>query len=237
MNASRKRKYSTSAQILAVARPRTNYKRRRFTPGRDRSSGFYGRFSGKSTELKFFDTTITDAEVSNGGTIFPSWNLIPQGVTESQRVGRKCTIRRIGFRYTTGLPAITNAQNSVEGETVRVIVFLDRQANGTAATVTDILETAQYNSFNNLANSSRFRIMYDKRHDMNYFNTQTSGGQDIDGTNISGSFFANVNLPIEFSSTTGVIGEIRSNNIGLLLISDSQQGYLEGRVRVRFSDS
>lgn len=120
---------------------------------------------------------------------------------------------------------------------MRVIVFLDRQANGTAATVTDILETAQYNSFNNLANSSRFRIMYDKRHDMNYFNTQTSGGQDIDGTNISGSFFANVNLPIEFSSTTGVIGEIRSNNIGLLLISDSQQGYLEGRVRVRFSDS
>jgi hypothetical protein len=237
MNASRKRKYSSSAQILAVARPRTNFKRRRFTPGRDRSSGFYGRFSGRQGELKFFDTEIYDATVANGGTIFPSWNLIPQGVTESQRVGRKCTIRRIGFRYTTGLPAVNNVSSARGGETVRVIVFLDRQANGTAATVTDILETQQYNSFNNLANSSRFRILYDKRHDMSYMNTTNASNDDVDGTSISGSFFANVNLPIEFSSTTGVIGEIRSNNIGLLLISQSEQGYLEGRVRVRFSDA
>ena len=118
-----------------------------------------------------------------------------------------------------------------------MIVFIDRQANGTAATVTDILETQQYNSFNNLANSSRFRILYDKRHDMSYMNTTNASNDDVDGTSISGSFFANVNLPIEFSSTTGVIGEIRSNNIGLLLISQSEQGYLEGRVRVRFSDA
>jgi len=67
-----------------------------FQPGVDRTGGYYGRFAGRGAELKFFDTATsfsidTSPEVPATGQLV----LIPQGVTESTRVGRKCVIRSI----------------------------------------------------------------------------------------------------------------------------------------------
>jgi len=71
-----------------------------FQPGVDRTGGYYGRFAGRGAELKFFDTATsfsidTSPEVPATGQLV----LIPQGVTESTRVGRKCVIRSIQGRW------------------------------------------------------------------------------------------------------------------------------------------
>lgn len=51
----------------------------------------------------------------------------------------------------------------------------------------------------------------------------------------NGSFYKKCNVPLEFSSTTGAITEIRSNNIGVLLISAEGTAKFDSSIRIRFT--
>lgn len=213
------------------------FKKRRFIRGRDRVGGYYGRFSKRDGELKFHDVDLDDAVVSGGGTVTATINIIPQGTTEVERIGRKCNIRKIAWRYSLSLPAAAGA-TLVSGDILRMILFIDKQANGATAAVTDVLESAHYQSFNNLSNSGRFRILMDKTYDLN--NTAGAGDGAVNDSplwEISDSFYKDCNIPIEFSSTTGAITEIRSNNLGVLLISRGGSPKLDSKFRLRFSDN
>ncbi len=91
-----------------------------------RRSGYYGRAAGPTGELKFHDIAVTDAVIAANGTIQNSGsvNLIAQDTTESGRLGRKCVIKNIGWRYRIKLPLATAASNS--SDTVRVILYQDK---------------------------------------------------------------------------------------------------------------
>ncbi len=190
-------------------------------------------------ELKFHDLDIDDATVATGGNIAEdSCNVIAQGTTESTRLGRKLTIKNIGWRFRVSLPATSTPGDT--SDEIRVILYLDKQANGATATVTGILESSDYQSFNNLANKSRFRILMDRTYSV------VSKSGSFDGTNdqfgedtIDDKFFKRCNIPIEYdnSFSTGVITTIRSNNIGVLLLSFSGLGAFSSKMRLRFSDS
>ena len=132
--------------------------------------------------------------------------------------------------------AVATPQSS---DTVRMIMYLDKQANGAAAAVTDILESADWQSFNNLSNSGRFITLMDKSVILNYQNLASDGGGVVSSTNTAreGAFYKMCNIPLEFSATTGAMGEIRSNNIGVLLISANGQAKFESKIRLRFSDN
>ncbi len=191
-------------------------------------------------ELKFHDVDVDDAAIStagtiqNGGTI----NIIPQNTTESGRIGRKCTIRAIGWRYNIRLPA--QASMSETSDTVRVLMYLDKQANGATASVAGILETDNYQAFNNLANKGRFLTLYDKVHNIRALSA--IAGPVTGQSELVGSFFKKCNIAIEYdnTATTGVLSTIRSNNLGILLISrdgDNTGLAFDSKVRLRFSDS
>lgn len=199
--------------------------------GFTRQSGFYGRF-GKGGELKFFDTTLGSTAFATAGVVFsPSLNLIPQGVTESTRVGRKCTVKKINMMGFLSLASGT-AQTS---ETYRVMVVLDKQANGAAATVLNVLQTADEKSFNNLANSNRFIVLKNWYGSMN---KTADIGTNINSTVKTFKWNKTCNIPIEFSGTTGAIGTIQSNNIFLIgLTSTGATLVLSHTTRVRFSDN
>ncbi len=202
-------------------------------PGFTRRSGFYG---GAIGELKFHDLDIDDATIASNGTIVEdSCVVIAQGVTEIQRIGRKCTIRSINWRFNIRLPAGTSSTTTAD--TVRVLLYLDKQTNGATATVTALLESDDYQSFNNLANKSRFRTLMDRTYDMN---TELSGdGTTVDSPrfNFNDTFFKKVNIPIEYDSTTGAITEQRSNNIGVLILSKNGLCTFDSKMRIRFSDN
>ncbi len=188
-------------------------------------------------ELKFHDLDIDDAVVAVNGTIAQaSCNIIAGGTTESTRIGRKSVIRKINWRYEIVLP---NAQNMTSVlDTVRVILYLDKQANGAAATALNILETDDFQSFNNLSNKNRFVTLMDRTHELN---AQAAGGNgtanDVAGIQMNYSFFKDVNILIEYDSTTGALTEQRSNNIGVLLLG--KQGFLGffSKMRLRFTDN
>lgn len=207
---------------------------KKFKKGYDRVGGNFGRYSGANAELKFIDLDIDDSSISASGTVFNSVNLIPQGTTESERIGRKCTIKKIGWRFRVHLPAGT-IQTGLN--TARIIMFLDKQCNGATAAVLNILETADFQSFRNLTETGRFRILMDRTYDMNYSAGMGNGtSNDTVGIACSDTLYKDVNIPLEFSSTTGAITEIRSNNIGILTISSLGVCALESKVRIRFSD-
>ncbi len=206
-------------------------------PGITRRSGFYGRYTPGQGELKFHDIAVTDAVVAVNGTIqnTGSVNLIAQGTGESQRIGRKCVIKSINWRFELDIPAVANATGS---DTVRVMFYLDKQANGVTASATDILATDNFQSFNNLANSGRFRILLDRTYVLNH-----SGGAGDGTTNdalpyhVSDTFFKKCNIPLEFSSTAGAITELRSNNLGVLLLGRGGVAGFNSILRLRFQDS
>ncbi len=229
----RSRTYRRSTQSIAryVPLPRQR--------GYLRTGGFYGRYANGG-ELKFHDIDVDDAAIAQNGTIQNSGtiNIIPQGVTEVQRVGRKCTIRSIGWRFNITVAVVAGSGGGLS-DVVRVILYLDKQANGATATITGILESDDYQSFNNLSNKSRFRTLMDRTY------VVSSGGGAGDGTtndfgssNTQDSFFKSCNIPIEFDSTTGAITEMRSNNLGVLLLSRTGNvAGFDSKFRLRFSDS
>jgi len=176
---------------------------------------------------------LDDALISSTGTITPTINIIVQGITESNRIGRKVVLRKIGWRY--NLNFVSQAVMATTSDTVRLIVYQDKQTNGATAAVTDILESASFLSFNNLSNSGRFRILLDQHHSMH---APTAIAGPVTGElDVHAGWFKDVNIPIEFSAATGAIAEIRSNNIGVLVISGVGGTKLTSKFRLRFSDS
>jgi len=201
-----------------------------------RTGGFYGRFQGPSGELKFFDTALAflvDAtgEVPATGQLA----LIPQGVTQSTRVGRKATVKSIQVRaQLTDLPAAA----AVAATTIYLYLMQDTQCNGAAAAVTDVLTSSDFaQGMVNMANSSRFKIL--KRWVMD-FNAAAGVATAFNRTAKHIEFYKRCNIPLEFSSTTGAITELRSNNLFLMAgtgggASDDTVS-LTGTCRLRYSD-
>jgi len=214
-------------------------KSRRFLPGIDRTGGYYGRYPMRDGELKFFDVTLDDVTIASGGNITPSLNLIPQGITESTRGGRKCTIRSINWRWTHSLPETVDTSSNGSGDSVRIILYVDKQCNGAAAVALDILETNNINSFRNLSNKNRFRILFDRTQAINIIAFSQNGTSKYSTTNNIkvGAIYKTCNIPIEFSNTTGAITEIRSNNIGVLLVGNAGTSQWTSTIRLRFSDA
>ncbi len=204
-----------------------------------RDAGYYGRFarSGASVgELKFHDLDIDDAVVSATGSITAlSCNLIAQGTSEIQRIGRKCTIKSINWRMTFALPTTATAAST--SDVTRVILYHDKQCNGATATVTGILESTDYQSFNNLANKNRFTTLMDKT--VTNVCKAGSGRGTTDTLSYADdikemTFFKKCDIPIEFDSVAGAITEIRSNNLGVLTISRSGLTTFASKMRLRF---
>lgn len=203
--------------------------------GKRRTAPRRGRRSQLNGELKFHDVDLDDTAVAIGGTVTATINIIPQGVTESERIGRKCTIHSIGWRWNIQYPS--QAVMASTSDSVRIMMYLDKQANGATIAVTDLLESDDYQSFNNLSNSGRFRVLFDRVVDMQQ--NATSGFSPIvtNEQDQNGTFFKNVNIPVEFSAGLGVIGEIRSNNLGVILLSRGGFTRFDSKIRLRFSDS
>ncbi len=229
---------------LRLGRMKRGIRYRRIMAGRMRTGGFYGRFSGRHAELKFHDLDIDDTFIASGATILVNSNAeaslcrIAQGNSESERIGRKVTIRSINWRFNidTGIQTDTAAPNN---DTVRVILYLDKQCNGAAATAAQILASADFQSFNNLANKSRFRTLMDRTYTLNLV---AASGADATaewkGGRVDDSLYKRVNIPIEYdnTATTGALATIRSNNIGVLVLGVSGSSVFNSKFRLRYSD-
>lgn len=228
-------------RILSATTAYRGLKRGRLYLAERSRPGSYGRYAGRNAELKFHDVDIDDAVIDAGGTILNAGtiNIIPQGVTEKQRIGRKCVIKEIHWRYQLVLPEVVDAASPAPPDTVRLILFLDQQCNKLTAAVLDILESADYQSWRNLVNSGRFRVLLDKTFALNFETlTSTQNADTFDHAAVTKSYVFNklCNIPLEFNAELGVLTEICCNNLAVLAISQNGVAALNSKIRLRFSD-
>lgn len=232
--------YAKSKRAKGQVGPGIALLKGRVAKGYTRRGGFYGRFPPSGNEVKFFDTQVsftvdTTGEVPTSGQLC----LVPQGVTESTRVGRKMVIKSLtmhGQMFTTyGVAASANSTG-----TTSVYLVLDKQANGAAAAITDIFTSNVVpTSVRNMAYSERFVIL--KKWEHAWYPSAGVSAAFADTSRVI-KFYKKLEIPVEFSSTTGAITEIKSNNL-FLCGGASGNGAIDDTVtfaatcRIRFSDS
>jgi len=188
-------------------------------------------------ELKFFDTALsfafdTTAESAVSG-VTGRLDLIPQNVTESGRVGRKCVIKSIQIR---GRMAFTPGGSANAATETIMYLIQDKQANGAQAAFTDIFTNAVvHTGMFNLANSQRFKIL---KKWVQCHNSQAGVTTAFNSVVDAIEYFKLCNIPLEFSGTTGAITELRSNHLFLAYGSSDSDDLVtfDGTCRLKFED-
>lgn len=225
------------AAAAAVRRARaTTLSSRRFPLAPPRTGGFYGQWNrprGVGEELKTIDTGIVGVTpITTAGSV-ALINGVATGTDYTNRIGRKIMIKSIYVRFAT----LPNTVTAPLGDIQRIMLIYDKQTNGAAPAVTDILNTASYLDVNNLNNRDRFVVLKDKT--INCWPAAYAAGAVTAGNpnTMSFKFYKKCNLEQIFSGTGSTVGSIASGGIFLLFISAAATYNLAYSARVRFSDA
>lgn len=214
---------------------------RRFRRGYHRTGGFYGRFNsgGAHQERKFLDTAWNDATVAaNGTAVNDDWTDIAQGVSESQRIGRQCYIHSIHVKG-----HFHCADTSGTHERLRVVLVWDKQCNGALPSWGDVFEATNIDTFRNIQNVHRFKVLIDRTYTINKvpvnpYDSNTTYYQIPAKTIMYNYRFPRPGLRMDFSSSTGATSEKVTNNvIGFLMAENAEKVNWTSNVRIRFSDN
>lgn len=168
--------------------------------------------------------------------------LITQGTSANQRIGNRVLIKEIMVRGILSLASQT-AVNSMRDE-VDIAIIEDTQCNGSLPNNTDVFYRDIRDSFLNLNNNARFKILFRKTYVFqidavaNTAATYASSPQRI-----VVDIAVRCNIPITFSNVTGTLSERRTNNIYLAQCSQEGvaqwlvgAGYETPRLRCRYVD-
>lgn len=240
---------AVKVQHLGVKR--ANYRQRFTIPYRSkgylRTGGAYGRFGGPGMgfrELKWHDFEFLHNIISIAGEVEESVNKVQQGTGQSQRVGNRMLVKSVSAKFRVQRILDRNLLDTgMAPASLRIIVYIDKQCNGATATVSDLLEdtTHPVQSYYEMDHVKRFRILLDKVIPLNHTNLVWDANTSKvirPGEEKWCYLNKRLALPIVFSSTTGAITEIQSNNIGFMTVcnENDQIVRVEGTFRLRFLD-
>jgi len=164
-----------------------------------------------SQEMKFQDQQIDFLATSTsvGDVLISSVNNIVNGSGASQRVGRKIVVRAIQWKGFVFSPVGLSHSNC------RLILALDKQANGAVAQREDFLNTSVGTSdpttaFHNLMHVNRFRGIFDRTV---VLNSMTEDANQQRPVQRQFSFYKKCYIPVEFDGDAGTLETIASNNL------------------------
>lgn len=217
----------------------------------------------RATELKAVDTVATTYSFNTAGAVAAAPLNVPvSGAAFYQRIGNKIAMKSLQLRGLI-IPSNGNAA-AVTEQICRVIIYYDRQANGAAPAVSDILlsttsagaTSSQSYDFVNMNNRDRFLILMDEQVltpavGINGATAASTVTQAIDlngnaGGAEQGQF--NINryiklkgLEAQYKASAGNIGDIAAGAIGVLTIGISDANATSAWVlnmssRLRYTD-
>lgn len=205
------------------------YKRRRYPSIRPRSvlrSGGLLPYPS-NVERKFLDTALT-ADATTTASI-NAVNVMVVGTGANTRIGRRILMKSLQIRCQIERedPATTTAQH------VRMMVVYDRQSNGAAPAVTDILDTSAVQSLRNMANVGRFFMLSDEFVEI----TAAQGGNQYFIYNK----FLKFNLPVYYNAgNAGTIADVSTGGLFVIYLGSQAAGVddinVTGSARLRFTD-
>ncbi len=201
------------------------------------------------TNISLASTTVAiDAAAGHIITIVE----VSQGPASNQRIGRRMTLTQARFN------GILTTQTTVnQAAFARLIIYIDHQHNSSATfpPIRQLLDTQRQDGpgvpsnlfkqelgFLNLANQERFQILKDKKFMLNKMVQDQAGNFGLPVSRFfKWSHHFKKPCVIDFEGATGAPGEIKSKNIGMvLLMNDGAPGNaeefteLEGVMRIRF---
>lgn len=241
-----RRAFSGRAVGYPTVRRRLSYGRRRRSgipgviPGYTRRVGMYGRFGGPGrrgqVEQKFFDTILT---MVPSGTVASTTNAtgginvgIAQGFRAVDRIGSKIIIKSVQMKLACSMgPGVTS------GDMCHFYLIQDTQANGAYPVAADVFTQIGAVSaglhMRNIENGARFKVL---KHMTFKLNSDAGVAGAFDGDYQQQDIFIKCNIPVSYSSTTGAITEIKSNNLFVVRGSTGAVAGFDGVCRIRYTD-
>lgn len=140
------------------------------------------------------------------------------------------TLRSVQLRILAGVTSGTGID-----QCHRYMLVLDRQVNGVAAAIGDILSAGTIYAMRNLANRKRFKILWDKCYNLN------SAGESGSQRMIKPYFKFKKPLKVDYNTgNVGDITDVASNAVYFIALSQvgagTTAGFCTGFVRIRFTD-
>jgi len=191
-------------------------------PGVTATGLFNARAMG--IEKKFIDSTQAIAALAGSAILL--MNGVAIGDDYNNRNGREIKMKSIYMRMT--------GANLVDQESsIRVMLVYDKQPNGAAPAITDILTSADVNAPNNLNNKERFITISDK-----VYTASTAAKRSWICKK-----YKRLDTSVQYSGTGATIASIATGAVWLILIPQSLStgastaNYVVGyQTRVRFTD-
>ena len=151
------------------------------------------------------------------------------GTGINQRIGRQIRMVRLEGTVTMMVTPTTGVD-----QRQRLLIVLDRQANGVAPSAPDVLEATTVESPPNVSNQKRFTILYDRRFALNA--SAEPGSQAI----------VNMSLPLDGRIVqygfggTDTVADIVTNSLYMIVLGSEAAGTSAGtaiyNLRTRFVD-
>jgi len=237
-----KRKYAWDVAKAYAKKRKKNPRKPRIVPGFTRTAGPYARAYranpsraltlGVPVEKKFWDTGWGPTTFAGTWGVQATFLTIVQGTTETTRVGGKINITNVNFRgQILGLNDASGAP-----EVVRIVWLWDKQCNGAAPVALDVFQQDVMNAFLNMDNVDRFQVIKDKMYCIDISAYDVASDLAFSHSKI---FKLNLkcSVPIHYSSTTGAITEIKSNNLIMMYCAVGNKAAWRCRTRVKFTDA
>lgn len=223
------------------------------------TGGGYARTS-PTAEFKYKDTSWL-ADNFPSGRVFgnghsgggPQITKIGRGTASSERVGKQIHVHQLFFKWK--LEKKPHNLREKCGVSARIIVFQDKQNNGTPISSADSVIT-RYSAdsddpliapiystlcFRELTETERYRIWHDEIFDMNdLLGAQKDDLDDFGLSSHTAECFLTFKKPIklEYKGSSGVAGELRSNNFGFIIVYDDPDVDMSVRyiARMKYTD-
>lgn len=228
-----KRKYSNGEGSAKRARGVIQYPKYSVVPTNRVYTVKQQRFGPRSArESGFVDLASATYALNTTGSI-TLLATIPQGASVNQRIGKKVMLKSIQFR------GFATADSTTTVSVGAFMIVYDKRPTGSLPAITDVLDSVAFQSFNNDANSGRFRILARKEIALNGNNT--TAGQQTECSEVVASFYMKVNRPTVFKAAgTGAIADIEEGALYLITLGNIAAGTADanliGGFRTRFVD-
>jgi hypothetical protein len=184
------------------------------------------RVRGLSPEVKYIDTNSNCAVNSTGALVL--LNGCTEGTDVDERIGHHISVRKVMGAFGHAPDATTGV---AQGH--RILLVLDRQSNGSAPAITDILQSANTRSFANLDFADRFKILVDK--------VVIVSAYGDTGEYVQSSFECSIGCTTLYNTNNaGTIADINTNALYVVFVGSQASGTTDGQVyyniRLLFTD-
>lgn len=180
----------------------------------------------RKVELKYDNGTVTTT-VSTTGSVVQMLD-VANGTGSSERIGKSIMLHDMTLNYNI----LPNAASS--RLLWRCVIVYDRQTNGAAPSVTDVMHTTAVESMYNADNQTRFKVLYDQSGVI----VTNATGIDIEYKTI----YRNIKISLkglrtEYSGTGSTSASIIKGGIYMILLGNTVTGYaITEANRIQFSD-